>query len=510
MMSDEMRELLSAYVDGELRDSDAVRIEALCKRDPAIRKEVSDYRKLRARLRAWDEDEHAVDVPPGFTRRMVEQARAQQRAAERARDRVGLWLRPLPVAAAVLFAAGIGLVAAMAGGDTSVTIHKNGQPLAIKTVQPAGSLALADDAVAPFDALKLPKDDSAAFRTVMRQRLDSRIVNGEPMSDQAIARRDEDQALMNAFEAKRIRTVATERRTVAGGRRMASLMAPFEVVAAPLESLVLLKRPQIPASVFAAEANSKTLSGLDNDSESNLYVQSLDQRSVVVPAGTVWIAQDRSRRTRVVTMSSWIRDGQFQPMVWADQIEAPRGPGSHARAFAPQSVVLGPQARRELIGRNGKDNAARKWLEQKYGRKLSDVFRRDAARRGRIVKDMMRALERDTRANGFVVLDKKGKVLGAELFGTRDLMLELAPSLLHGYLIETNAISTRAPSGGVTVTTAIDLCDEIMGGCRIEEAPGGSTDWRADLRRINLMRGDKLRGHGLMLGDRPVHVTLFP
>ncbi|NJN14460.1 MAG: hypothetical protein HC813_02175 [Planctomycetes bacterium] len=51
MISDEMRELLSAYVDGEIRESDLQRIEEMIKSDPALRREVDAYRRLGVALR---------------------------------------------------------------------------------------------------------------------------------------------------------------------------------------------------------------------------------------------------------------------------------------------------------------------------------------------------------------------------------------------------------------------------------------------------------------------------
>ena len=62
MISDEMRELLSAYVDGELRDTDAARVEELSKRDAELRREIASYRKLRKKLSQATEGENYIET----------------------------------------------------------------------------------------------------------------------------------------------------------------------------------------------------------------------------------------------------------------------------------------------------------------------------------------------------------------------------------------------------------------------------------------------------------------
>ena len=58
MISDELRELLSAYVDGELPHGEAARIEESAKRDPRLRRRIRAYRRLSETLRVWDVEEH--------------------------------------------------------------------------------------------------------------------------------------------------------------------------------------------------------------------------------------------------------------------------------------------------------------------------------------------------------------------------------------------------------------------------------------------------------------------
>ncbi|MCK6461430.1 MAG: hypothetical protein L6Q95_16235, partial [Planctomycetes bacterium] len=70
-----MRELLSSYVDGELRDADAARVEDASKRDPELRREIEAYRTLRRKLREWDAAEHGAVPSPAFTTRALARAR---------------------------------------------------------------------------------------------------------------------------------------------------------------------------------------------------------------------------------------------------------------------------------------------------------------------------------------------------------------------------------------------------------------------------------------------------
>jgi len=112
MISDEMRELLSAYVDGELRDTDAARVEELSKRDAELRREIASYRNLRAKLKDWDEAEHGHAPPPTLERRVLSRVRAwvgERREARRGRL-VSLLFQPVTMAAALLLAVGGGLL----------------------------------------------------------------------------------------------------------------------------------------------------------------------------------------------------------------------------------------------------------------------------------------------------------------------------------------------------------------------------------------------------------------
>ena len=88
MISDEMRELLSTYVDGELRD-DAVRVEEWTKRDPELQRELAAYRILRRKLRDWDEAEHGEEPSPLMAARARRRVRAHAAASRAAQ---GGWL----------------------------------------------------------------------------------------------------------------------------------------------------------------------------------------------------------------------------------------------------------------------------------------------------------------------------------------------------------------------------------------------------------------------------------
>ncbi|MHC4225484.1 MAG: anti-sigma factor family protein, partial [Planctomycetota bacterium] len=104
MISDEMRELLSTYVDGELRDADAVRVEEWAKRDPELRREVEAYRILRKQLKEWDSAEHGEPPSPQMRETALQRARAYLEATrEQSRGRiVQLLEHPMLAAAALL------------------------------------------------------------------------------------------------------------------------------------------------------------------------------------------------------------------------------------------------------------------------------------------------------------------------------------------------------------------------------------------------------------------------
>ena len=88
MISDELRELLSAYVDGELPHADAARVEDSAKRDPRLRRQIHAYRRLRDTLQVWDAEENNLE-PSGRVRRQalarVQAFVAEQEAEQRAR-----------------------------------------------------------------------------------------------------------------------------------------------------------------------------------------------------------------------------------------------------------------------------------------------------------------------------------------------------------------------------------------------------------------------------------------
>lgn len=114
-LSDQDRATLVAYLDGELDEEAARRVEARISQDPAVRAEVESMK------RTWDLLDYLPRAEPSsnFTHRTVGLVTAEQVAAQKSRRRRRRWLLGAGWAAAVLVAALAGY-----GGVTFLTPHE--------------------------------------------------------------------------------------------------------------------------------------------------------------------------------------------------------------------------------------------------------------------------------------------------------------------------------------------------------------------------------------------------
>ena len=165
--------------------------------------------------------------------------------------------------------------------------------------------------------------------------------------------------------------------------------------------------------------------------------------------------------------------------------------------------MLGPKARRAIVRGQALPDGTMKAMRS--GRKT----------RAKAVARLVNSLRQDTGATGFAVVADKD-VLGVELFATHELMLAFAPRLLHGYLAEagTDAIRLTAPTRGHEriQKLARKLIDKVsQNALKLSDVPGGTKDeWPKGLRRVNIMASrTAVVGHGLLLDERPLHMTLF-
>jgi hypothetical protein len=506
MISDEMRELLSAYVDGELRDTDAARVEELSKRDAELRREIASYRKLRAKLKDWDEAEHGHAPPPTLERRVLSRVRAwvdERRAARRGRV-VSLLFHPITVAAALLLAVGGGVLAERAIPPATPPAPA-ARGIEVEPLPPLPGLTLQGTALPPYEELQ--NNYTGGFDQIVRRRMDS-------WARLTVMRKEQE-------HWDRLRDTQP-RRAVTGEPRNLQLLAMLstaEAVSKPFDSLVLMRQPVVIGRLPAARAlRAGTRLAMDQHAANSLYVDLRTYRgpAVLAPLGEVWIgARDGSNRTRVVRQSDWIARSQFVPVAWADEISPPL---KRSYDLEVQDFILGPRARKLLLTSEAEDDVFRGWLKKNYeAGTLAQAFRRGAKKRERTVARLTSALEGDLAATGFAFIDAEGRLRGVELFADHTLMTAFAPRLLRGYLLEAGekGASLEVPSGNGTLLKQVDEFLEMVprGSAHLDEIKldkDRKKEWPKGLKRVHVMRGATIIGHGLVDADyRPVHVSIF-
>ncbi|MCJ7544092.1 MAG: zf-HC2 domain-containing protein [Phycisphaerae bacterium] len=151
---DNISEQLSAYLDGELSDAEARRVEAALRDDPALARELEALRATRQLVRSLP----AAKAPEGFTAAVMDRAERLQLVAPTPRpSRWRLHWASLATAALVLVAVGIGAVVTvtvtlMPSWSDKVAHRDEAKRLAVarekaaeeKGAEPAGAPLMAD------------------------------------------------------------------------------------------------------------------------------------------------------------------------------------------------------------------------------------------------------------------------------------------------------------------------------------------------------------------------------
>jgi anti-sigma-K factor RskA len=501
MISDEMRELLSSYVDGELRDADAARVEDASKRDPELRREVEAYRTLRRKLREWDAAEHGAAPSSAFMTRALARARTVDTALS-APSRAPFW-RPLALAAGLLLAVGTGYGLARRTAPGAPPVPPQGTPVAVKPLGPAPDLALEGSALAPREPAK--------SETVHRMRIDDHMPSRRALELEELMRQEDLLASKPPEPGTRTETPLSA--------EISAIVKGYAPAGQPSEALVVLSRP--PTLVAPVAVEPPTGRAMDPSEGRILFKLMGEGHDVLAPLGEVWVGTDSTRRTRIIAASGWAgrNSDSFLTTVWADEI----GTKSRAADVEAQGFVLGPKARqRLLLAAPGADASFLAWLRETYGREpLPELLAGGARDRDRAVNKLVDALSRDATATGFAVVDAKGSLLGTELFLDRDTMLAFAPRLLRGYLLEAgeDGIRVAPPRGAGRGPEAVrKLLEGVPGrGLRVErqrlDVPQYERDKHpapAGVARVTFVTSDgRAAGHGIVRDDTPIHLTLF-
>ncbi|MGQ0614861.1 MAG: ARPP-1 family domain-containing protein [Planctomycetaceae bacterium] len=524
MISDEMRELLSAYADGELRDTDAARVEEMVKRDAALRREIADLRGLGRTLRAWDEAEHAVPPSPQLKARAM--ARARSFVAGPPAVGAGRLFPPRRslAAAALLASAALGLLLARGSPPSTVTVEAEQPRIATAPLAPLPDLA---GAPAPDSALPR-EEESVALARAFWSRISLRDLfegsSARGAYHDGVFWEDGPYALFVRMEEElgaidRLRASLPEERETRTGvwnAEALQLVRGFEPARAA-EALVLFRRAARDAVDPVRALGVKGHSIMDHEPDPmRVLVANETDEPVLLLMGEVLVAGDKTRRTRVVAADSWVgaRDTQIVPVAWADAVEAPVPWRANLDV---RQAALGPALRRMLAGRPGRDAAfLQSVAESAGGRTLADDLDRKDSVLERRLAQLLKSLEGsgDASLTGFAVL-AGGEVKGVELFSDPALMRSMAPRLLRGYLRELgDSLDLRAP--GAREAEMLRVAERMVLGTpartlQVEERRRDGWPAALGLREVTLRGpGGKVIGHGLMARDRPVHLALFP
>jgi len=542
MISDEMRELLSAYVDGELPHGEAARVEEQAKRDPRLRRRIQAYRRLSETLQVWDVEEHGQYPSKHFKSRALARVRAYE--AERSHEHGGavipLWLRPAAIAAGLLLALGLGALAAWprASEEAGVRLARS-EGVAMAPLAPDGAFrAVSDPVELPAVDVAAPTWAPDALERVVRGDTKGLPVTLDGETFYQPSRRAFETFVMLRDLGKGgagdlARVLPKETRTGTQPNVMvAKVMDGCEPRGTEFPDFFVIRRKNAPealppmrAAPAWNEANARFVEG--DELEASHYVRVAGNRPPVLTlAGEVWIEPNpdrrgpRVRRSRVVSETTWISQSGLVPMAWGNDVRP--AANTHWGAFRAEALVLGPGARRELLGKNGRDEAALRYLAQHYARAaaLGGEGEDSNAKTSRAAVDrLVTALEADARATGFAVYDEDGKLLGAELFASHELMMQFAARLLRGYLLESGG-RIRLDAQRDAAAPDLDRVREFLhdetprNAQRIEDVvtwkdvePGL---WPTGMRKVNLISPTRqVLGHGLFVGERMVQLSLF-
>jgi negative regulator of sigma E activity len=508
MISDEMRELLSVYVDGELRDKDVARVEEMAKRDPEIGREIQAYKILRKQLRSWDKSEQDEGPSPLVREQAVRRARAfhHSRTQQRKGALIELVLRPLALAAALLIAVALGIVVASSAETPEPSFSASNEPVALTPLGDDQTRTLPGAVDAPERATP-ELLQGALGRSLIEENGDRLMHEGRPFSRDALnlkMRWTMEDAL---WAAQRARIDGNASRSVPTSNiRLKVLLRDFS----PGEGNFVAMEP---VKGLRAAHGSDDVQDHAVFKDNALASNKDRTYPILFLQGDILVARDATKRTRIVASDFWVGPGEestVMPWVWADDIAAPKKGRDNLKL---QDEILGSGLRREFIGAVGRDEELLKRLEKR----LAAYFerKRDDTR----VRALVQPLLKDAGATGFAVLDGT-RVRGIELFGSHVLLERFAERLLRGYVRENGAsIRVRAlrpdhrASSKDSVRKFIDaLPERALTSRTTRSIPSGSVKaWRKNgLENITLRgAGGKVPGHGLIQDDSLIHLTVF-
>ncbi|MHC4939802.1 MAG: zf-HC2 domain-containing protein [Planctomycetota bacterium] len=534
MISDELRELISAYVDGELPHGEAARVEESAKRDPRIRRHVNSYRRLAETLRIWDVEEHAHRP----SERLKERALARVKAYEsERRHEVGpiplvWWQKPAAMAAGVLIALALGVLAAIPRSTAEATAQlARTEAIEQSPVKIGGDFRASMEmpALKPveIETERWPVD---TFTSVVRfDTVGLPLQVGEEILYFPNRRtleafdyiRNVDKDFKRSPDRPRIKETRTGTQPNAF---LASVLKEYGVHTTGFEGLVALRRkaaaaklpPMRPAPVRTDDNSRFAEAGPVGAGH---YMRVTNQQVPVLSlAGEIWVEPqgDEVGFSRVVTATTWVKSGELVRMAWATPREI--DPKANQFALRAESLVLGPKARRMLLGRSGRDAELLERLNELYGKRDVIAAGRAGAKANRAaIGKLVAALDADHEATGFAVHGEDGRLLGTEIFATHELMVQFAPRLLRGYFLEAGGrVKLKKANGGAQRMQAhvrAFLAHELPRNAqRVVDVRTwkDAEDWPEGMRQVNLVSPTRrIIGHGLFLGETPVHLTLF-
>jgi hypothetical protein len=509
MISDEMREVLSVYVDGELRDKDVARVEQMAKCDTEMSKEIQAYKLLRKKLRSWDKSEQDEGPSPLVREQAIRRARAylRSRAQQRKGALLHLFLRPIALAAALLIAVALGIVVA-SGAETPQPgfVASNGSvaltPLADDEERTLPGALAAPDRATPVLLQERPGV------SLIEDNGDRLMYEGRAYSREALNRKLKwamEDALWALQKARLPGSASKSVPTV--NIPVKVLLRDFSPAEAPAGSFVTMKHDG-PLNLKGLRAALGTEKVHDHVIDPGLCWVSNQHGAhpILFLQGEVLVAGDGSKRTRIVASDFWVNGGvePFMPIIWADDVAAPK---HNPPRLKLQSEILGSDIRRELVGAAGRDVDLVKMLQKR----LPGYFKSklDAAK----VRALRRQLS-DADVTGFAILEGD-RVRGVELFGTHALLESFAERLIRGYVRQGGASLKIKPLSGDRKAVAFDAVRKHM--ARLPEISLRSQEQRTKrdgysglMENITLRgAGGKVLGHGLVQDDSLIHLTLF-
>jgi len=511
MISDEMRELLSAYADGELEGAEMARAEALLAGDTRLKRELDAYRRVGASLRAWDRVEHGGEPSPRMAERVLARIRASAGGGVRGgpgavRPLLALLTHPLAMAAGLLAAFGLGL-------------HFAEPPAEVRAAAPETLARAEPEPFPPLRIAPLPEtveivahapESGAGFDVAGAIRRESGLC------ERAETLRAEWAADQRRWTETGARRAATESRTGTENPRVAALLASCEFAPTTLEALLCVRGMGADGAPAAAALAAGRKVALDSAVDAGRVRLKVETPSLAL-FGEVFVAEGGAAgRARLLGASHWIEREEFAPVSWADEIAPPADNRAMLQALP---WMLGPRARHRLLAAgDGRDPAFLLWLrEECKGKALVDHLGEKAAARERVVTRLVEALRADAEATGFAVF--AGDALqGVEIFASHSLMMQFASRLLHGYLLEAGGRPLHLTPPGAGAAALLAQAEKLIAqlpqnAARYEDEDdqrGTREGWPEGLTRVVLKDGvGTILGAGLLTADRPLHVTLF-